>query len=93
LNISFYFTFKAHYENWMGVSLRSYPWQIPTVVDLSEILKQGLFYSVTVLNIISGLMANGISSHSLELFTGDDFAAAIITDGPGPTSPKIYARK
>jgi len=54
-------------------------------LDLPEIIKLGFFHPVTPSNITSGFMATGISPFNPDIST-DDFAAAFVTDRPGPNT-------
>jgi len=70
--------------NWDHIVAKSHPGKNLAVFHFPKIIWQAFLHSLSPPNIKSGFMVTGISPFNPDKFIDDDFAAAFVTDRPGP---------
>lgn len=86
LDVSVYFSFKAHYNRAVDSWLMHHPGVPMTIYDIPECITSAFHHSMTPVNIISGFRKSGIFPYNRDVFTEDDFLPSCVTDRPEPST-------
>nr|XP_022903992.1 jerky protein homolog-like [Onthophagus taurus] len=91
LDVCLYGPFKSYLKSVFNDWLISHPGKRVSIYEIAELTGQAYYKAFTLDNICSGFRKCGIVPYNRNIFSGDDFAAAYVTDNASLTVQEVRA--